>query len=382
MSQNPDESEHNPNPYGPNPMPPPYPGGIHYGGPPPASQPLAGPHPPDPGPGPCGNLSPPHAPPPPASYPYANPETPPPPLRYPYGNSETPIPPGIDPNASTVVRSFDPAYSQYFPSPPIVEHLPIPPPPQEPPKPLGLIIALVVAVILVIGGSIIGVVAYNNHQNAIHADATATAVAQTHATATAIASTYPFSNKLVLDDPMVGPSNGRGWDNDGKYCSFSGSAYHVFDDQEFTYWPCVATLTNLSNFTFQAETIINQGNDLTAAGLIFRANKANDKFYRFVIDGRGICTIWISVDPTGKNTRDLKDCSASQFNTGLGSTNTIGVVANNDQISIYINQQLVTSVNDSTYSHGQIGLEVDNPKGSTSPSEAIFSNVKVWVLPA
>ena len=247
-----------------------------------------------------------------------------------------------------------------------------------------IIAILVIAVILIIGGSIFGVVANNNNQATMHANATATAqanvqaTANSQATAAAIANTYPFSNKVLLNDPLVDNSKGVNWDSDGKGCLFSGSAYHAIDDQAKTYNTCAANKADYSDFTFEVEMVIKQGDSDADGGLIFRADNANNKFYRLYVDQKGNYGLLVSVDTTGTggNARDLKDGPASQFNTGLGQTNTIGVVARGNQIALYIDHQLVTTVTDSTYTHGQIGVTAATLSGSKT--EVVYTNAKVW----
>lgn len=252
-----------------------------------------------------------------------------------------------------------------------------------------LILVSVVALVLIIGGSIFGVTAYNNNQHTIQANNTATAQAQVNArvtataqfqaTATAIATTYPFSNKLLLSDPMVDNSKGINWDNDGKYCFFSGSAYHATEPKSGVYSTCAALGSDYSNFTFETEMVIKQGGDGAAGGLLFRADENNSKYYRLSIDNNGNYFVLAIVDSTGTtgNARELKKGTASSFSTGLGTTNTLAIVARGSDYSFYVNKQLVTSFTDSTYSHGQIGFDVDY---GTSSTELVFTNVKVWGL--
>jgi len=255
-----------------------------------------------------------------------------------------------------------------------------------------VVLISVIVLILLVGGSAIGLVAYNNNQNTLHANATATAqaivnttaIANTTATAnaqaTTAASTYPFSNKLILNDPLVDNSKGVNWDNNkDNGCFFSGSAYHSVDDQIKTYNTCAATKADYTDFTFQIQMMIKSGDDASAGGLIFRADNTNDKFYRLYIDAQGNYGLLVSVDSTGSNgnARDLKDGVASSFETGTGTTNTIAVVVRGDQISFYVNQQLVTSVTDGTYTHGQIGV-LSQDLGSKT--EVVYTNAKVWQL--
>ena len=76
-------------------------------------------------------------------------------------------------------------------------------------------------------------------------------------------------------------------------------------------------------------------------------------------------------------TQDLHIAEPLPMHDGLGQANGIGVVAKGDKIAIYVNGQLVTSVKDSTYSSGQIGVVVYD---TGNPTETIYSNLKVWQL--
>lgn len=406
MSQNPNGGPPNYNPYGPNPSNPNYPAppGTAYGG----SQPPSGPNP---GYNPYPPSNPPSGPDPNtpnSSYgPYSNPYAPPPPSTgpNPYGNPPTPMPPSTGPNpygdpyAPTVMsqsQQSSPAYPSYNPQP-LMDTTPPPMAPGMQPQRRGrggVIIAVVIALVVIIGGSIFGVVAYNNNQATIHANATATALANAHAqatstavtqanisaTATSIASNYPFSNNLVLSDPLVDNSKGVNWDNKQSIgCFFSGSAYHVTENKSGFYNTCAALNTNYSDFTFESEMVIKQGGNGAAGGFIFRADENGSKYYRLSIDNTGSYFILVIVDTTGTggNARILKQGTASSFTTGFDQTNTLGIVARGSQYSFYVNGQPVTSFTDGTYSHGQIGFDVDY---GTSATDVAFTNAKVWKL--
>jgi hypothetical protein len=320
----------------------------------------------------------------------------PPPMSDAQMNPPTPMPPSTGPNpydpyAQTVMRQqpSNPAYPGDHPisgSGPMT----IPPPMQTPQPKRGrgrTVLLSVLALILIIGASAIGVAVYNNHQNSLHASATATATA---AAATAIVSNYPFSNELVLDDPLVDNSKGVNWNNDQTSgCFFSGSAYHVVDGQAGTYNTCVATGTNYKDFTLQVQMVIKSGDSgigsgLTGGGLIFRADEANSKYYRLSINQQGDYDVLVTINGTGANAHSLDSGRAEQFATGLGQTNTIAVVVRGDQITFYVNNQLVTPqpITDTTYTHGQIGFIADGPllPFNTSTTEVVYTNLKVWQL--
>lgn len=393
MSQNPNYNP-NYNPYGqnpPNPNNPNTPGnnpgypGTAYGGPPAGPNQGYNPYPPNPPSGPN----------PPTPGPGANPNSGYGPYD-PYSGAPTPPPPGpstnpYDPYAPTMMsQGSNAGFTPYAPPPPSPPMMP-----PTPPRKGGLsgrtIGAAVAALLLIAAAIIISLVAYNNVQTS-NANATSTALAHTQATGTAlahatatgaaiatattIASTYPFSDKVSLKDPLADNTKGYGW-QESTPCKFSGSAYHIIDSQANTYQPCVATNTNFTDFTFQVEATIKQGNTGAAAGLIFRADSANSKFYRIYADKEGNYGILVSVDTTGTNVRALKTGSSSAINTGLDQTNTLGIVARGSSISFYVNNQLVTTVTDPTYSHGQIGFSADVTTGTT---DVVYSNAEVWAL--
>jgi hypothetical protein len=55
----------------------------------------------------------------------------------------------------------------------------------------------------------------------------------------------------------------------------------------------------------------------------------------------------------------------------------IAVVANAGAFDLYANKQKISSMSDSTFSHGQIGVAAS---ASNDPAEVVYSNAKVWTL--
>lgn len=395
MQQNPNDGP-NYNPYGQNPN---YPPGTAYGGgmqPPPGSNPSYNPYPPaNPPSGPNPNT-------PNSSYGQygtPNPYAPPPPAGSLPGTGPNPY----DPYAQTAMSQnsisspgypnpvSSPGYPTYNPQPPTMAPISMQPtPPQKRSSGMTILISVIVLIVLV-GGIVFAGVAYNGNQQTLHANATGTAQAQAQATtaaqatnvaqtATAIANTYPFSNNLAFSDPMVDNSKGVRWDNNkANGCFFAGSAYHVIQADSTHFNTCAALGSDFSDFTFETEMVIKSGGDGAGGGLIFRADENNSKFYRLSIDNNGNYFILAIVDNTGTtgNARQLVAGTASSFSTGLGSTNTLAIVARGGNYSFYVNQQLVKSFPDGTYTHGQIGFDADY---GTSSTELVFTNVKVWKI--
>jgi hypothetical protein len=251
------------------------------------------------------------------------------------------------------------------------------------------ILIAAIALVLVIGGIAFGFVSYNNAQQSnanatataqananaaatARANANATATAAAKATATAIATTFPFSANRVLNDPLSDNSQGHGWESNDS-CKFQANAYHVIDSQANTFNFCSATNTDFQNFTFQVEALLLKGDGL---GITFRGNAKNNQIYRFTVFNDNSYGLVAYVDPTGTNARVLTSGTVTPA-PNLSNTNTFAVVARGSSLTLYFNQAIVATFNDSTYTHGQIGVEVDNATGT---ADAVFTNAQVWSL--
>src|SRR5450755_169023 len=192
----------------------------------------------------------------------------------------------------------------------------------------------------------------------------------------------PPGGTLALNDPLTDNSNGYFWaegpDTQGS-CAFTGGSYHASTSLSGNVHECYAENTSFSNFTYQTQITILKGD---CGGIIFRANTATLKFYYFLICQSGSAslrsysgngpfeTLWHSDQITS-------DGSPLPIHQGLNTPNTLAVTANNDALTLYINQQQVTQINDSSYSQGQIGVAAESTGNST---EVQFSNAQVWTF--
>ena len=206
-----------------------------------------------------------------------------------------------------------------------------------------------------------------------NANPTATAANPT-ATAANTNTFPPAGATVVLNDPLTNNNNGYGWETTpdaGGVCQFTGGAYQVNEKAYDTREYCPAYNTNFgSNFAYEAQMTIVQG-DL--GGLIFK-DATNQIFYfwRFSQDG--------SYDLIPYHTPSLPTLAsgtAPSFNTGYNQSNLLQVIVTNSRIQLFVNNQYVTSVGISGYGQGYIGVFV---KDRGNPTEAIFSNAKVWTF--
>jgi eukaryotic-like serine/threonine-protein kinase len=210
---------------------------------------------------------------------------------------------------------------------------------------------------------------------------TATAQANTAATATVIAANpdpYPPSaGQLVLYDPLSDNSKGYDWDtgtSSNGTCNFTGGAYHISPSKTQFFYLCVAKVSNFSNFAFEVQINIVKGD---CGGIIFRGDSAKGKFYFFDVCQDGSYRLYMYPDYSGTNAKELAGGSSPAIKVGLNQPQLLAVVAQGSALSVYMNKQKIVSVNDTTYSQGQIGLVADAGNNST---EVVFSNAKVWKL--
>jgi hypothetical protein len=210
----------------------------------------------------------------------------------------------------------------------------------------------------------------------------ATATAQAHATATAQAQAQKLQN--IYNTATSGPptlsstltaQDGANWSNynavSGGGCAFTGNALHASVFQSHTYVPCFAQISNFSNFAFQVQMTILQGD---GGGLVFRANNANVQLYLLRISHDGLFGVSVSRDR--KTITPILDDTSAAIKTGA-QTNLVTVIARNSTISIYINKEFADTITDTTYSAGEIGVfAYDN----TQSTDVAFNNANVWTL--
>jgi hypothetical protein len=260
---------------------------------------------------------------------------------------------------------------------------------------VGVILLLLVLLSVSVVG---GVTVYNTHMSQVNADATATtrmaatakvtannATATAQAEATAIATVIaanPYGGTLVLNDPLRDNSLGHWYQGSDSVSSgkFTGGAYHA----SFSPGPRTGASTAISctasvdfrNFAFEVQMTIIKGD---FGVILFRATHNTTGGYQFVVGQNGMYILRYWQNLTAKIL--VGPTLSSVIHPGLGQTNLIAVVAEGSTIRLYVNHLQIASVTDSTYSHGSIGLFADTYISREHPTEVVYSNAKVWVLP-
>ncbi len=228
------------------------------------------------------------------------------------------------------------------------------------------------------------------------ANAQATAIAAARATSTAQANPTanpqafgnpnpypPYTGTLVLDDPLYNNSQGHGWDvyslPVNNNCQFVGGAYEsTSQNQSGSFYDisnmCMAEKTNFRDFTFQVDMTLLKG---MCGGLAFRGNSKTANMYVFEV-----------CESTTVSAFDFRDCVngtysafrkreySSAIHKSYGQTNVLAVVAIGNTITLYANGQKLTTVTDSNFSAGQIGLVTSGYPGVLEV--ATFRNARVW----
>jgi hypothetical protein len=277
-----------------------------------------------------------------------------------------------------------PSSPAYGASPYIV---PPPPPPTPTPTPsrpqrkgITIFVGIGLLLLILIGASVLALFHPGSNKTTGNSTPTATVQTTTQATVTATANGSqnpypPNTGTLVLNDPLTDNSRGYKWDEASfsgtDSCGFTAGAYHIV---EKTGLICIPEAKNLvlSNFAFETNLKIVKGDN---AGIAFRIDQVNKTFYSFDIASDGSYALQVY---TNKYTT-LSQGTNSVINKGLNQSNLVAVVANGDLITVYVNNQIIDSVHDKTFSQGQIGV-LSFASSNGAIDDVIASNARVWKL--
>jgi hypothetical protein len=252
--------------------------------------------------------------------------------------------------------------------------------PSRPPNPFNsfirqprtlLLIVLLLVVILGSSGLLYAIFANQKAPSHTIPSANATQTAQAKA-----ALTYPFSTTLLLTDPLSDNSKGNQWEesgNSGGGCIFVGGTYHASVSLQNRFGACIARNFHASNFTYEVHMQILKGD---CGGIIFRRSGPNFYYFRICTDGSYVFVRYTS-DANAALNVTLKSDTSPAIHQGLNQVNVLSVVASGSKLDLYVNHQLIASVQDTFYTDGQIGLVA---KDKSNATEAAFSDLMVWKL--
>lgn len=190
----------------------------------------------------------------------------------------------------------------------------------------------------------------------------------------------PHTGQVTIDDPLDNDSQGYSWNDllGPTYgCTFTNGAYHAVQTVSGWFTACFAERPGLTfaNFTFQVQMSILSGD---CGALVFRADPTEKQSYFFRVCQDGTYDLRLFVDNTNSTARTLISQNASAaIHPGLQATNLLAVVAQGQQLNLYINRQLVNSISDSSYSAGKVAVAACSLGNST---EVIFNQAMLWQL--
>ncbi|GCE49552.1 helix-turn-helix protein [Thermosporothrix hazakensis] len=190
----------------------------------------------------------------------------------------------------------------------------------------------------------------------------------------------PYTQKgtLVLEDTLAAQNLHlnwqEGWNENHASCQFRREAYFSYQPLEGFFHACIAQATNYQNFAYEVEMTLLSGD---YGGLIFRSmNSIDSKYYLFRIHTDGRYALKLYIDKVDDHAPMLAEGTSAAIRTGIAQTNLLAVVADKETISLYANHQKLATIQNNTYTHGQIGLFAGNEM--QAPAEGFFRNLKVW----
>ena len=113
-------------------------------------------------------------------------------------------------------------------------------------------------------------------------------------------------------------------------------------------------------------------------GIVFRADPSKGSFYYFHISTSGAYALETYSNYNPSRSQPLIQGTSPAIKTGLNQTNLIAVLANGNSLVLYVNKQQIASVNDGTYSQGQIGVIGESVQ---NPTDVAFTDAEVWKTP-
>lgn len=200
-------------------------------------------------------------------------------------------------------------------------------------------------------------------------------------TPTTLTNPYPpHDGTLVINDPLQDNSAGYQWMDDSiqpnadtQGCHFASGAYHISSislPRPYMNY-CLALQTNFSDFVYQIQATIIQGDEI---GVVFRQSPSHRYYYFYIRRDGSYGLSW----QDGQSYLLLKSGLSAAIHTGLNQPNVLAVVAQNSTLTVYVNHQLLTSLNDPKYTIGRIGTALESDSGSAS--DGSFSNLMLWTL--
>lgn len=214
----------------------------------------------------------------------------------------------------------------------------------------GLIIGIIVLLVVLIGGGVAALSAFSGKNSGGNSP---TGTVGPSATATP---------QTLFHDALT--SNTNGWADAAGECFFSADGYHVTNG-----YICYAPAGEYGDASFTVQTKQLSGPVSHTHGIVFR-RQSRGNYYGFEVDAEGEWVFYKAVNDTYTTLHDFSTNPAIQ--SGLNTVNTLKVVAKGSHFDFYVNDTLVGSADDSTFtSTGKWGLSADES------IDVLYSNLTI-----
>ncbi len=157
-------------------------------------------------------------------------------------------------------------------------------------------------------------------------------------------------------------------------CAFNGGAYHI-NSLQAGLTACFYRARAFVDFTLQVQMTITKGD---AGGMVFRfpaalgANASSLNAYMFIVNVLGVSSL-VRIHDGEYTTLVAKTGSA--LGKGVNQTIVMTVIARGSVFFLYVNKQFITTVKDTTYQVGFVGLV---SLSFQDPTEVAFHNAQIW----
>lgn len=181
------------------------------------------------------------------------------------------------------------------------------------------------------------------------------------------------SGGIIFEDDFSDASSG--WevgDYPGGSVGYKSGSYFVTSTGDgTTMWGVAGRTFSDAAITVDATQISAPDNDNNDYGIVCRLQQNADGYY-LLISGDGLYSILLAADDTFT---PLVDWTSSNVINQGNRTNTITAVCSGSSMSLYANGELLTSIDDSRFSSGDIALTATSYESDMT--EVHFDNLEV-----
>jgi hypothetical protein len=195
----------------------------------------------------------------------------------------------------------------------------------------------------------------------------------------------PQGNPLFQDDFM---NNNNGWNIQsypGEFAvSLGNGSLKLENDSNKLLWELLPGNKSYSDFQLSVDASLSKGSQDNGYGVYIRGalsqNMTITSFYRFELYGDGSFAVFKGTTDANGNTTTprLVDYTNNSAILKQGGVNHLTISAKGSRMQFLINNQIVSTVTDATYTSGAIALFVSNLQNARPGAEATFTHLAVY----